>query len=355
MDESSTTVAAAPPRERPPAFVRVARDLLLLALAGGLGYILWWTTLGSRGAARAADEEQRLGARLDVLEHGLAQLRGNADALRSRLDDGDKVDQSVREQLLGLGERTRLLEDALANLSDKRLSGHDSLVLDEAELLLTIGGERFALFHDSAATIAAYRLADTALGEVQDSAFASVRQGISAEIAALSGLHAADSATVSSQLDQLATLVAQLPVAKAAAPAAAPAAESRLERVLAMFVQVHHDDATAAPALARSTTLARELILVDLHRAQAAALARDATVYRDAMGAARAQLEAAFDAQAPEVGVALARCDELAHVELAPAPPPVIGTALRELRTLRASHALHAAAPDGARTDGAQK
>ena len=317
-----------------------------LVLLGAIGFMLWWwwTTPGSGTQTRAASEEQRLTSRIDALEHSLAQLRGNADTLRSRLDDGDKVDQSVREQLLSMGERTRLLENALANVSDKRLSGHDALALDEAELLLTIGGERFALFHDSAAAIAAYRVADTALGEVQDSAFASVRQGIAAEITALSELHAADSTTLSSQLGQLAAQVTQLAVGRTQPPAAEAAGESRLARVLSLFVQVHHDDSAAAPALARDATLARELVLLDLHRAQAAVLARDAAGYGDAVSAARAQLAAAFDAQSADVGAVLARLDQLAGAELEPAAPPVIGTALRELRNLRASHALRAAA-----------
>jgi len=355
MDESSATVPVVRPDGKASAGRGLLRVILVLAVVGGVAFILWWTTLGSGTQARAAAEAQRLGARIDALEHGLAQLRGSADTLRSRLDDGDKVDQSVRQQLLGMSERTRLLESALANLSDKRLSGHDTLGLDEAELLLTIGGERFVLFHDAAAAIAAYRLADTALGEVQDSAFAAVRQGIAAEIAALAALQSADSAALTSRLGQLAVQVAQLPTGKAPVPAPAPANESRLARVFALFVQVHHDDAAAAPELARGATLARELILVDLHRAQAAALARDATAYRDAMIAARAQLVAAFDAQSPEASAALARFDELAGVELEPATPPVMGTALRELRTLRANHALHAAAADGARPEGAQK
>jgi uroporphyrin-III C-methyltransferase len=355
MDDSNPTVPAPQPEKRVSAGGGFVKWFFALVLVGVVAYLLWWTMLGSGAPTRAAGEEQRLASRIDALEHGLAQLRGNADTLRSRLDDGDKVDHSMREQLLSMGERTRLLEDALANLSDKRLSGHDTLALDEAELLLTIGGERFALFHDSAAAITAYRLADNVLGEVQDTAYASVRQGVAAEIAALSALQSVDSAALSSQLGQLAAQAAQLPIGEAHAPAAAPADESRMAHVFAMFVQVHHDDSAAAPVLARDTTLARELILVDLHRAQAAALARDTAAYRDAMTEARAQLAAAFDAQVPEVGAVLARFDSLVSIELEPASPPVIGTALRELHTLRASHALHAAATDDARPEGVQK
>ena len=36
------------------------------------------------------------------------------------------------------------------------------------KVLLTLGGERFTLFHDVPAAIAAYRAADTALAEVDD-------------------------------------------------------------------------------------------------------------------------------------------------------------------------------------------
>src|SRR5581483_5013139 len=153
----------------------VAFAVAALVLAG---YAVWRTEMLARRDDAA--QTQRLAGDVDMLNHSIEQLRSTANTLRARLDDGEKVDKSEREELLALTERTRLVEDAVANLADKRLSGRDALLLNEAEMLLTLGGERYALFRDPQATIAAYRLADTALAEVEDAAFSTVRQSISA-------------------------------------------------------------------------------------------------------------------------------------------------------------------------------
>ena len=101
----------------------------------------------------------------------------------------------------------------MGNLADKRLSGHDALVLDEAELLLTLGAERFALFHDVPATITAYRAADAALSQIDDAAFSTVRETIAAEITGLNDLHASDPASINSRLAALRAEISRLPAA----------------------------------------------------------------------------------------------------------------------------------------------
>ena len=63
-------------------------------------------------------------------------------------------------ELLGQGERTRQLEDAVAKLAEKSLSGHDAMLLDETESLLRMGAERYTLFHDAQGAAAAYALRD---------------------------------------------------------------------------------------------------------------------------------------------------------------------------------------------------
>ena len=203
--------------------------LIALALAG---YVAWHQYAQSGRDSTVNADAQHLGLQVEALTHSLEQLRGNADTLRARMDDGAKVDKSEREELLGLSERVRLLEDAVANLADKRLSGHDALVLNETELLLSLGGERYTLFHDPAAAIAAYRLADTALSQVEDAAFSTVRQSISAEVDALNSLQ--DNATAPLSI-RLAQLRAQIPLLPALMRMLAPAPaveESRVWRVL---------------------------------------------------------------------------------------------------------------------------
>jgi uroporphyrin-3 C-methyltransferase len=344
-----TGPVAAPPRRASPLLWIIA-----LALIAAATTVLWWQTTTSNSAVAGANAEmQRLNAHVDALTHTVAQLHGNADTLRARLDDGDKVDKSAREQLLGLAERARLLEDAIANLADKRLSGHDALALDEAEMLLTLGAERYALFHEAAAAIAAYRLADTALSEVEDAAFSTVRQSIVAEIAALDALPKANPGLLSAQLAQLRTQLAQLPVVVQMPQPSAPAQTSRLWRVLGAFVQVHHGDDAPAQVALHDAGLARELAVLDLREAESALLARDATRYRDALAAARAQLTAVFDPHAPAVAAALSQLEAMSRAELAPPLPAILGTALKQLRNLRTTHALHA--PATPKSDEAQK
>ena len=312
--------------------------LLALALAG---YTAW------RGYAleRARDgsvDPQTLAARIEMLTHTLEQVRGNADALRARMDDTAQVDKSEREELLGLGERARLLEDAVANLADKRLSAHDTLALDEAELLLLVGGERYNVFHDAPAAVAAYTAADGALAQVEDAAFSTVRQSIAGEIEALRALPAADGARLTAQLAQLRAQLAQLPVVqRMPAPQAAPA-ESRLWRVLGAFVQVHHGDDAQAEVARRDAGLARELAALDLRQAEAALLARDDARYHAALASARAQL-AVFEPAGAQAGALRETLDALDKSALEPPSPSLLGTALKELRNLRATHALRVA------------
>ncbi len=349
-DTDTRTPVVKPPRSTG------AKWLVALLVIALLAYLAWRVLPGLDASTRAtAADIQRLNAQIDDLTHTLAQLRGNADTLRARQDDSDRVDKSVRDQLLGLSQRAGLLEDAVANLADKRLSGHDALLLDEAELLLTLGGERYTLFHDAPATIAAYRLADITLSEVEDAAFSTVRQSIAAEIAALDALHAADPVLLSAQLTQLRAQVAQLPAVTQTLPAtAAPETTSRLARVLGSLVQIHHGEDAQTQMAMHDVGLARALAGLDLRDAEAALLARDAARYRAALTAARVQLTATLDSHTPEFAAVSSQLDALDKAVLAPPPPPVLGAALRQLRNLRATHALHAAPAAAAKPDVAK-
>ncbi len=348
MDKTIDTMPDARPRRR------ATLVFIVILLTAAAAAAAWW-----HFAPRHVDMAAQVGAlqaQIENLERGIARLRGNADTFRARLEDGDKVDASVRQQRLALGQRVQLAEDAVANLADRRLAGHDALALDEAELLLTLGGERYGLFHDASAAIAAYRLADAALAEVDDAAFSTVRQSIAGEIAALGDLHATDPQTLVAHLSRLRAQVPELTQAGALpAPTAADTKQSTFMRLFGAFVQVRHDNDTAqAQALVRDAALARDLVQLDLRAAQAAALARDDAGYRAALGEARAQVTAAFDAQAPQTAAFLKDLDALPPAQLAPPAPPVLGTALKDLRNLRATHAL-AAAKSASKPEEAKK
>ncbi len=339
-------VAAAP---APPPRRHALAWLIAIVLLGAVGYLFWRTwALDAEQQRLAQTDIQQVDAHVAALARGAEQARRDTDTLRARLDDEGKVNQSLREQLLGLGERARLVEDAIANLADKRLTGHDAMLLDETEMLLALGGERFALFHDPAATIAAYRLADTTLAAIEDPAFSTVRQSISAEIDGLSNLGGADIAATASALAALRADAAQLPPARRDAGASNAGEESHWWQVFGNLVRVRTGADAAAAAQRHDAALARQLYVLDLRDAEAALLTRDPVRYTAAIAEAQAELKLDFDAGADAVKSAQAALERLGKAELAPQAPPQLGAALRELRNLRATHAVREARPAAA-------
>jgi uroporphyrin-3 C-methyltransferase len=336
----------APARRRGTPWAALAALVLLAGLAA-LAYWLWHTRELENGQQKLAQADlQKVDARVAALTRSAEQAQREVEALRAQLDDGNKVNQSLREQLLGLSERARLVEDAIASLADKRLTGHDTMLLDEAEMLLALGAERYQLFHDPAATIAAYRSADNVLAALEDPAFSTVRQSISAEIEALTQLTSANVESTSGSLSALRGGVAELPAARREPGAAAGGAQSsHWWNVFGDVVRVRTGDDTAALLQRHDAALARQLLVLDLREVEAALLARDQTRYTAAIDEALAELKRDFDAEAATVKEARATLEGLAKLPLAPAPPGVFGVALKELRNLRATHALRAPAP----------
>lgn len=345
--ESNPKAAAS---ERPSAHMRNAFALLLALLAFlAAAYAAWGVYrlqhVEDAGSIRARLD--RLSSQLDGTQRSVESNQHENDGLRARAKDIDGINKSLREEVLGLAERTRLLEDALTNLTEKHLSGRDALALNEAELLLLLGQQRYVLFHDPAATIAAYRQADLALAEADDPAFVGVRQSVAAEIEVLIAQQDKGVDFAVATIDHLRTRLAHLPLAEATAGMpdrqnsnAVASSESRLWRVLSQFVRVSHDQDVLASVHSRGSKLSSELIALDLSVAQSALLARDAQTYRDALQRVRAawsQLYAATDSNVIET---VAELNNLAAISLTATAPDILGTALKELRNLRITHAL---------------
>ncbi|TLY53420.1 MAG: hypothetical protein E6K53_01130 [Gammaproteobacteria bacterium] len=322
--------------------------LLALGVVVGAGYFTW--RMQSDSDAAVQSDARALHAQVDAVARDVAATKHDNDSLRARLDDASKVNESLRGQLLSLTERARLAEEAIANLAEKRLSGHDALLANEAELLLVLGGERYALFHDPASALDAYRLADAALAQANDAAFSTVRQSINAEIEALGALRAADFAQAANTLGQLRERVATL--APAMADAADAATSPRWAQIFGQFLRIGRDDERT---LARNDpALARALLDTSLREAQDALLLRDSARWRDALTRAQSHLAADFDAKNDNAAALRAQLDALAKLQLAPAAPPVLGAALKELRNLRATQAQQPAAPVQAKPAPAQ-
>jgi uroporphyrin-3 C-methyltransferase len=363
-DAADSFSALPPPRENPTAAPPVPMPprrrsaggfgwllLVLILAAAGYGY---WRLQGIEQGHEAtvqteASAAQKLRDEVDVLRHIADASKSEAQTLRSRLDDTAKVNESLRAQVLSLSERARLSEDAIANLAEKRLSGHDALLLNEAELLLVLAQERYALFADPAPALAAYRLADAALAQANDAAFASVRQSVGTEMTALSALESNHPASIQQSLAQARESLAQLPTAQRGDAAEDTDKTSRFSRIFGQFIRIRRDDDAGGRFGRNDPLLARALLDASLRDAQAALLIRDASRWQQALATARTQLAHDFDAASPEVTKLQATLDTLAKTAIAPAAPNVLGAALNELRNLRTTHVQAAPAAEPAK------
>lgn len=342
MDETIEPRLPSPATPPAQADTRVRRGsplaIVLGLLAVGAGaYAVWRVTDLERGlAAASAAGRDDIQTRLQPLLQNDQQVQRELDALRARLADGDSVNRSLREEVLGLGERSRNLEDAIANLADQRLSSRDAIALNEAEYLLLIARQRLELFQDVPGTLAAYRLADGALAAAENPLYASTRQTIAAEIEALNAAHPGDTQSLLAALEAVRSALASWP-SRPLEPATAAAADSRFARMFGAFVRVSREGVDAVAS--RDTTLARSLVTIDLRSAEAAVLARDADAYARALASARANIQVAFDTDSEPVRTGQDQLAKLAATALAP-DLPALGTALKELRNLRATRAL---------------
>ena len=330
--QSTPPVTPAAPRAARTATGALATLIALAALILA-GFATWRVVMLQRGQGDAASAlREDVNRRIEDVERTADQRKRDLDTVRARLADADTVNKGVREELLALGERSRHLEDAVANLAEQRLTGRDALALNEAEFLLQLAQERLELFHDAQAALAAYQLADSALAAAEDPVFAGVRQTISAEKQALEAARPLDTNATLGALERVRANLATLPAKKSSVEAATP---SRLETLLQQFVRISSDDTPER----RDIELTRTLAAIDLRAAEAALLARDPAAYTGAIARARTSIAGAFDGEAQPVKDDLAELEKLGSATLAPALPE-LGSALRELRNLRATRAL---------------
>ncbi|WP_448096216.1 uroporphyrinogen-III C-methyltransferase [Luteibacter yeojuensis] len=324
--------------------------LFSLAALGAAGYTAWtvWNLRQDVGAANG------MRGQVDTLQAAVEGLRDDNATLRRRVSDADGVNRSAREEMLGVSERTRNLEDAVANLSERSLSGHDAMLLDEAESLLRMAKERFALFGDASGALSAYDLADKTLAAVNDAAFAAVRQNVGAEREALAAVAPVARANDLAALAELRAQLPNLPLKSSDAKTADNAQRDFWQRAgdaLGSIVKVSHDDGT--PLGLADDRIARELAALDVAHAEAAVLAYDDVNRQAALKRVDATLAARFDTSSPAVQAARSRVSALLASQ-AKGAEPKLGAALTELRNLRSVHALKGDASTAAPMDPAR-
>lgn len=339
--------ARRPPHKRAPGVASIALGVALVALI-----VAAWAVLRLQRATRL-EQASRHAADTTIatlqkqLADGQQQARsGNqrVDALASRIDD-------LRATTQGLDHRLTTLENAYTTLNGQQQSGHDTLLVNDAEMLLRTGQQRYELFNDTAGALKAYTQAIAVLAQVQNPAYAPVRSAAEAERDALAAAAPPSRQTALDTLSNLRGKVATLPlvsVASAAAASSAPAQSgfwSRIGHAFSGIVTVSRDNDNKGLTTPR---FARQTLALDLAQAQEAMLAFDEATYRSALQRADKLLTAQFDARDASVQEARTEIATLLAQRHAGAPAPQLGAALAQLQALRAN----TAAPASAATSG---
>ena len=329
--------------------------LAILVAIVALAFAVWSVWRLHRFAQDEQAARQHDAATIAALQSQLAAGDEQARAGDHRIGKLESGLDDLRATTQGLDRRIANLETAYTNLSGQQQSAQDTVLLNDAEMLLRTGAQRYDLFHDSTGALKAYSQAIEVLAQVQNPAYAPVRASATTERDALA---AAAPPSRQAALDTLSALrgkAASLPLVSAETTAASSAAPqkpgfwSRVGNALGGLVKVSRDNEAAAPLT--DTRFARQTLAVDLAQAQEALLAFDDATYRAALQRAGAALAAQFDDN--DAGVKEARA-QIANLlaQHGGGPVPKLGGALAQLQSLRASHPV---APAPASTAGSAK
>lgn len=320
-----------PPRPRRGVLAPLALVLALLALAGvALGGWQWWQARQGRqhdadALAAMQKQVQSIQAEVDRRQQQQAQQWQAANA----------ANRALGQQVEGWSERTRNLEGAVADLVRHDRSGRRTLLLDQAEMLLRMGQQRYTLFHDGDGALKALALADQTLAAVDDPALSGVRQTLAAERKALATIHPASRASDLAALARLRGTIATLPLKSLDDHQASRAPQGfwqRLWHALSTTVVVRH--VGKSPQGLADARLTRQLAALDVAQAEAARLAWDSGASHAALERVAQALDTVFDTH--DAAVRKARASVARLLDEPQARAPELGQALRELRNLRA-------------------
>lgn len=337
---SPTNAGASSPRRW--SWLLLALVLALVAVGARWAFLSLRQSDDQRAETRAENAALRL--RLADIDQTFDQLREGQQRLSQRLDSSNATNQVLREELLGMGERAGLLEDAVARLAQSRMSGESLLRLNEAEFLLSMGAERLSLYGDVDAAVQAYSLAEGALSELDDPGLATLRQTLAQELIQLRQVPPDPRPSLRAELAALAGELTRLPASRAGEVPLAGPGSSRLARLLGQLVTVRRVAPQADPLGPAQHQAALAAMALQFELAQAALARPDATAFQASLDRLAQSGKALFDEASPAVADWLARLSGVRDTPLLPTPP-VLGATLRELRSLRAARSVGTRVP----------
>lgn len=338
-------------RTRGSGLAAIATMLALVAL-GVAAWSAWRLQRATRIEQTARKQDA---AAIATLRNRLAVGDQQAQAGGQRVGKLESALDDLRSTTQGLDRRIANLETAYANLSGQQQSAHDTVLLNDAEMLLRLGAQRYELFHDSTGALQAYSQAIEVLAQVQNPAYAPVRASATTERDALAAAAPPSRQTAMDTLSNLRGKIAGLPLATRETAAANSAGSqnpgfwSRVGHAFGGIVKITRDNGKAT-SLA-DARFAHETLALNLAQAQEALLAFDDTAYRAALQRADTTLSGQFDMNDAEVKDARTQITQLLSQRGGGGPAPKLGGALAQLLSLRASQPA-APAPAAASTAG---
>jgi uncharacterized protein HemX len=331
MTEMSNLIATRTPRP-----LRIASLLLLLVLAGALG----WRGL----QLLSADHEK-----ISLQERDLNALEVQNSKLENRLAELTDAARRNAGQMSALESRFEEQGQVVARLTEQYQGGRTRMQMTVVEHLLMTANERALLQHDVDGAITALELADQRLAVLAEPRLFTVRRTISEEIAALRQVPRIDLTAAALTFSSLINRVPRLPLRaqvpshfeiKAAVAAAVPATAAWPERLWASVKQALgslfsvHRNVGPAPRLLPpdAEALVVQSLSLKLEGARLALLSGDAVSYRDLCAASAAWIKDYFRADDPGVLAAQAELERLTPLKLNSAIPDIT----RSLTLLRA-------------------
>ncbi|WP_313144209.1 uroporphyrinogen-III C-methyltransferase [Stenotrophomonas sp.] len=312
------------PSRRPARWLLPLAVVVVLGAAGYAGWHYWQQQQRDRAA-----QAQTTDVQLKGLEATVEALRRDQRATSQRLQDAAATNRVLRDEMLGLSQRSALLEENLTRLTESANQGRQAVQRDEAELLLTQAAQRLAFADDVEGARRLYAQAATALADLPDNDGLNLRQALVQERDALDALGTGPRVQALHRLNAVAQALQGLPSELPPSQAEA-AAKPWWQSALAPFVDITptrlNGPLTQAERAAADDALQLELTLARAAIERGDRSGRDAALNRVAHWAQR---------RWPDSPGLRAQHAELQALRKAPlqAESSVLGSTLQQLRS----------------------
>ncbi|MDD9996319.1 MAG: uroporphyrinogen-III C-methyltransferase [Rhodospirillaceae bacterium] len=336
---------ASKPRGRKGLWFTLVLTLGVALAAASAAGLLWWQQRQSEAAmaqadSAAAQSAEEIRSAVESLEEDVGTLqRSDAAQLEASGRFGANVDE--------LSIRFETLQSRVDDFQGITADARRRWLLAEAEHYLSLGNAELSLGGHWETAIVALELADDALRQLAEPAFAPVRQQVSADLQTLRSTELVDVEGLSYTLGRLAVRVDELPMGPSAPgnliaePQGLADVESGWNRVwlsirgaISGMISVERSDASESPALTvREQSLIRRQLELELEMARLGLLRNQSQVFLAAVETAADLLTGHFDVSEQAVQSAVTLLDEMVQLDIAPARPDISGSLslLREL------------------------